>query len=160
MIEALYYLKEEGFDLKCKMYGKGVDNDNSELLQKINKADLKEMIELCGQTDNIEEEVAKLDAVCSPSYSEALPNVLLEAMACECVCVATNVGDNKEILEDTGVIINNQDGKTIAQGIKELYDIYESTKWEEEKKKCRKIIERKFSNRTMVEKYNSLWSSK
>jgi len=40
------------------------------------------------------------DCVCLPSYAEGLPNVLLEALACNTNRVATNVGGIPEIIKN------------------------------------------------------------
>ena len=46
-----------------------------------------------------------------PSYSEGMPNALLEAMACEMPCVATSVGGNAEAIVDgvSGLLIPPKD---------------------------------------------------
>ncbi len=56
-----------------------------------------------------------------PSRSEACPIALLEAMAMECVCVATPVGDVPQILRygKYGILVNDCSASAIANGLSE-----------------------------------------
>ena len=48
------------------------------------------------------------------SLSEALPMVLLEAMACGVPCVGTDVGDCKDVIGDTGLVVPPGDASALA----------------------------------------------
>jgi glycosyltransferase involved in cell wall biosynthesis len=48
------------------------------------------------------------------SRSEALPMVLLEAMACGVPCVATDVGDCKDVIGDTGLVVPKGDAPALT----------------------------------------------
>ncbi len=48
------------------------------------------------------------------SQSEALPMVLLEAMACGVPCVATDVGDCKDVIGETGLVVPKGDAPALA----------------------------------------------
>lgn len=53
------------------------------------------------------------------SIDEGSPNVIKEAMACNCPIVTTNVGDVKEVINNTeGCYICNYDAKEIAEKLK------------------------------------------
>lgn len=78
-----------------------------------------ELLELKGYT---REQVALLlnavDVALLTSHSEGSPQFVKEAMACNCPVVSVNVGDVKDIIEDTpGCYLCNHDAKQIADSI-------------------------------------------
>ncbi|MCG8309277.1 MAG: glycosyltransferase [Cytophagales bacterium] len=59
-----------------------------------------------------------VDVALLTSRSEGSPQFIKEAMACNCPIVSTNVGDVKEIIDDTeGCLICNNDPKEISNAI-------------------------------------------
>ena len=48
--------------------------------------------------------MASLDILTSSSTTEAFPNVIGEAMACEVPCVVTDVGDSAAVVGNTGIV--------------------------------------------------------
>lgn len=61
------------------------------------------------------------DLVCSSSaYGEGFSNTLAEAMSCGLRCVATDVGDARDILDQSCKLVAPSDPVSLAQGIAEL----------------------------------------
>jgi len=58
-----------------------------------------------------------IDLLVLSSISEGFPNVLGEAMACDVPCVATNVGDAREIVGDAGIVVPCSNPAALAEGI-------------------------------------------
>jgi glycosyltransferase involved in cell wall biosynthesis len=68
------------------------------------------------------------DLLLLTSLSEGSPNVIKEAMACNCPIVAVNVGDIKEIIKDTeGTFLCSHDEKEIAFNIKRALEFGKRT---------------------------------
>lgn len=66
----------------------------------------------------VEQVYSALDVLCSASlYGEGFPNVVAEAMACERVCVVTQVGDAPVVLADCGLTAPPGDPPALAQGL-------------------------------------------
>ena len=63
-----------------------------------------------------------VDIFVLPSRFEALPNALMEAMACGCACVASRVGGTPELIADgeTGFLFNSGDVSTLADRLRRL----------------------------------------
>lgn len=60
-----------------------------------------------------------------PSRMESCSIAIIEAMACGLPIIASNVGDNKVIVGDAGIIIDEWDNKTVASAVSYIDDSYE-----------------------------------
>lgn len=60
------------------------------------------------------------DVFVTPSFEENLPNMIMEAMACETPCVGFNVGGIPEMIDHqvNGYVAHYKDAKDLAEGIK------------------------------------------
>ena len=87
------------------------------------------------------------DALIQPSIVEGISSTILEAMACKTAIIATEVGGNKEILENnkTGILVEPDSCEKILDKIQELFA---------DKEKVKKIGENAFSK---VQQYD--WSN-
>lgn len=97
--------------------GKGNDKNNEELCSLIDKLHLviDKDIFLLGERNDLEEVYSVCDLYVLHSLGEAFPNSLIEAMACECECISTNVGDVSAILPDGDSIVEASDYLGLAK---------------------------------------------
>lgn len=79
-------------------------------------ADLGGAVAFLGERSDVADLLAVADVVALPSWSEALPTVLIEAGAAGCAAVATAVGGAPEIIDDgrTGCLIDPGDHTSLA----------------------------------------------
>ena len=94
--------------------GQGIDRGNAALVQAMTQAGVLANTHLLGLRNDIPELMAALDVLASPSWGEAFPNVLGEAMACGVPCVVTDVGDSAYIVGDTGRVVASGDMAGLA----------------------------------------------
>jgi glycosyltransferase involved in cell wall biosynthesis len=71
---------------------------------------------------NVEEALREIDIFVLPSYSEALSNSLMEAMACGCAVVASRVGGNSELVthDETGLLFEAGNSGELAACLRRL----------------------------------------
>lgn len=90
--------------------------DNAELSGLIGEAGLRDRISLLGFKEDVETIYPALDLLTlSSKLGEGSPNVLIEAMACGVPCVATDVGDSREIIGDAGLVVPPRDPEALAR---------------------------------------------
>jgi glycosyltransferase involved in cell wall biosynthesis len=103
--------------------GDGVTACNSALRTWITAAGIATRCHLLGPREDIPRILASLDIAVSSSRVEGFPNVLGEAMSCGVPCVATDAGDSRSIVGDTGYIARAGAAVSLAAGISTLIGI-------------------------------------
>lgn len=98
------------------LVGDGADCDNEVLRRDIDALGLWPCVRLCGRRNDVAAVNCAIDVGVCASWSEAFPNAIAEAMACATPCVATDVGDVRAIVGDTGVVVQRRDPEAMAAG--------------------------------------------
>lgn len=72
-----------------------------------------------GSVNNPAPFLAVCDVFIFPSRKEGLPNALLEAMACGCACVASDIGGSRDIIEQekTGLLFPSGDAQGLTENV-------------------------------------------
>jgi len=98
-VGAVRILMDKGVHLEAMIIGKG--EAEAALRSEIDHAGLSANVHIVGAVAHsmLPVWINAADCLCLPSYSEGVPNVLLEAMACRTNIVATNVGGIPEIVQ-------------------------------------------------------------
>ncbi len=107
LVEIVLKLKQLKPNIKVGIAGKGPEKEN--ILSAIKRFNLEENIFLLGYVDNIVEFYNSGKIFLLTSRTEGLPRSVLEAMSCGIPCVASNVGDMEDIIDDekNGFIVND-----------------------------------------------------
>lgn len=143
-------------NVRFLLAGPGIDWDNAELVELVTQANLKERVVLLGPRSDIQNIMPGLDCLVSTSISEGFPNVLGEAMSCGVPCVATDAGDSRYIVGDTGWIVQVGDAEAIASAVGELIEANTEER-ENRSQRCRTRIATTFEISHVIERYADLY---
>lgn len=112
LFEAIPQIKAAIPNAKIKLVG---DGELAESLRQ-QAAPYGDTVEFMGQRMDVPELLGASDILVLPSWSEALPTVLIEAGAASLPCVATDVGGAGEIVQDgdTGYLVQPGDSAQLA----------------------------------------------
>jgi glycosyltransferase involved in cell wall biosynthesis len=118
-IEAIPKVLEKQSDISFLIVGDGPQRERAEEL--IRTLQISENVNFVGWAphDQLPRYLNELKVLVLPSYTEGLPNVVLEAMACATPVLATPVGCVPDIVRDgeTGFILPDNTPDSIANGI-------------------------------------------
>lgn len=93
-----------------------------ELKTTLQEAEISESVDMLGwiNHDELPKNLCSLRLLVIPSFTEGLPNIMLEAMACGTPVLATPVGAIPDIIRDekTGFIMENNSPSSIAKNVK------------------------------------------
>lgn len=117
LIEAFASVEKQ-FDIKLKLAGLG---DLDLYKEKAKKLGIKN-IEFLGSVDNdkMPEIMGKAKIFVLPTVTrEGHPKALIEAMACGCACIATDVPGNKELIKngENGLLVRPKDSNSLKEAI-------------------------------------------
>lgn len=119
-LEAARRVARERPDAHFVLAGSGLEWANPVLAGPIDGLGLRGRMRLLGVVSDVPALLSAIDVLALSSRTEAFPNVLGEAMACGVPCAATDCGDVREIVGETGRIVPPRDPAGLAGAILEL----------------------------------------
>ncbi|MBA7716137.1 D-inositol-3-phosphate glycosyltransferase [subsurface metagenome] len=104
-----------------------IGHANMYLLKKMIAPDIEKYFNFCGFLENYNTLKSKIQTsriYILPSISEGMPNSLMEAMALEMPCIASNVGGVPELIEHNveGLLFEPNNPKKLAELIRLLLE--------------------------------------
>lgn len=129
--------------------------------QEIENSGLERAVKLKGMIarDRVFQHFATADLFVSTSWGEGLPVAVLEAMACRCPVVLSDIPPHREIAEGVDFIplIHPDDVAGFAQAIKKFRDMPISER-KVVGQKCRELVEKRFSLAAMHTGYREIYA--
>lgn len=101
--------------------------------------------------------LAACDIYVLHSAGEAFPNTLLQAMSSSCLCIATNVGDTRRIMENDRFIITPQAPEELAMKMEEIAAM-SNEEQSVVKTGNRRRVQECFDIRDIVRKYEEIYT--
>jgi glycosyltransferase involved in cell wall biosynthesis len=118
LLEALGSVVRQVPGVRVVCVGGGAPGYAHHLAAETRRLNLDGVVRWTGELDELHALVPAFDLVCSPSvFGEGFSNAIAEAMACECPCVVTNVGDSAAIVGDTGLVVAPGDAEGLADAL-------------------------------------------
>jgi len=150
--------KKSDNDIIAVMCGRNITDENKELTELIAGSGLKinKDVFLLGPREDLPELMSACDLYVLHSAGEAFPNTLIEAMACEANCVATDVGEVSRIVSAGISVVPPKDSKLLAEAV--LAAINEDPVDKGNNAICnRETVINKFSIRNITNEYERLF---
>lgn len=157
-IEAISVVKKKYPNTIALLCGKGEDITNNELIKVIDgfHLELNKDIFLLGERNDLSMVYSASDLFILHSVSEASPNCLLEAMSCRTLCLATDVGNVRDLIEDKDLIVPPKEPMELATKIIKAIEL--SDKEKNRIKEANRIkIKQKYSIEKCVEIYEMFY---
>jgi glycosyltransferase involved in cell wall biosynthesis len=155
MIKALPAILEQVPDLHYLIVGDG--NYGAALHELVSALTLEEHVTFAGHRTDIPALLACGDIFVLPTLKDALPTVLIEALAAEIPVVASNVGGVPEIIENgvDGLLVPPDDPSSLAKACLELLNNSELVR--QMILEGSQIVQQRFSINAQIEKLSSLY---
>lgn len=113
-------------------------------------------VHVVGQKTDMPDVFPAFDLLCLSSQAEGFPNVLGEAMAAGVPVVATDVGDNADVVGDTGWIVPPSDSRALSSAILDALAEGRAARSMRGARARQRIIER-FSLASALDRYGQLY---
>ena len=154
-VEASPEIMKKRDDLEFLIGGDGQLRDK--IKKYLDKENLNNKVNLTGWIphEELTNYLNELKLVVLPSYTEGLPNIMLEAMACGTPVLATPVGAIPDVIRDgeTGFIMENNSPECITENVIRALN---HQNLDEIVKNARKLTEREYTYEAAVERYKKI----
>ncbi len=143
--------------IHCAIIGQDAVPKNTALTPYFNALPVGR-VHVFGLRDDITQLMPSFDMLCLSSREEAFPNVVGEAMACGVPCVATDVGDCRHVIGNTGRIVPASDPVALREALCEMRLLNEDARLSLGVTARARIVEH-FSLSATVDRYTILYNS-
>ena len=154
-VEAIPKILRKRSDIKFLIGGDGELRD--QIVAYLKHENLDTEVTMTGwiSHEKLPDYLNELKLIVLPSYTEGLPNIMLEAMACGTPVLATPVGAIPDIIKDcnTGFILENNTPECIANNI---IRALEYPNLENIEHNGRKLVKEEFKYEVVVEKFRHI----
>lgn len=144
------------FPVHFVLAGAGLEPSNEQVRKWIEGAGLTGRVHLLGVRNDLERVYNSMDVFLLSSRGEGFPNVLGEAMSCGVPCIATDVGDSRIIIGDTGKVVPPGDHEALAAATVSLLSLTKDARTKLGAQARTRILER-FSIAKVTDRYLSLY---
>jgi glycosyltransferase involved in cell wall biosynthesis len=108
-------------EVRFVLCGRKITWDNPELLRLLDDAGVRDRVTLLGVRHDMPELTAALDlAVSASAFGEAFSVAISEALAAGVACVATDTGNARSLIGDTGRVVPPRDPAALAAAVVEV----------------------------------------
>lgn len=116
-LETAREISRKTFGVRFILFGVGPDRE--ELERIVNNSELKKAVLFAGYRNDMHLIYNDIDLVVQTSYTEGMPNVILESLLMEVPVIATNVGGTVEVVKhgETGILIEPNNLNNIIENI-------------------------------------------
>ncbi len=157
VLRALAILEQRGAPFQAVFCGAGIREDNRDLAALIRAAGLRRPPLIRGEISDMVPWLQASDILLlGSSDSEALPMVILEAMAVGVVSVATDVGDTPTALGDSGFIVPPGQPEAMADALARALALPQEEVERRAAASRSRIIE-DYSSKRMLLEYNQMY---
>lgn len=119
LIRCFARLREKEPNVKLLLLGDGPNHGAlAQLAKELNVADA---VTLTGNVSNTEDYYAVSDLYVQCSHREAMPLCVLEAMAAGLPIVSTDVGGLRDVVQDNGILVPDNNEEALYQAIETIY---------------------------------------
>ena len=121
-LQAVNQIRTRNVSFNVIMVGEGVDWQNSDLTNELDRDEASQWLHLLGPRSDLAGLYSAMDIFCSSSIGESCPNAVLEAMIMGLPCVATDVGDVRRMLGDSGLVVSSSSVEKLVIALTNIID--------------------------------------
>ncbi|WP_026935518.1 glycosyltransferase family 4 protein [Christiangramia echinicola] len=140
----------EKYEIKLNLIGKGFEDTYSKQLES--EINARNYIEYHGELSDPSKILANMHVGILSSKSEGLPLAILEYGANELAVICTEVGENKEVVRNHGVLIPSSKFEVLAEAI--LGYITHPAKRKKDGNDLKERIKKRYSKESVINKYS------
>lgn len=139
-----------------KLFLLGDGDQHQKLIDQVAKLELQDVVVFTGNVSNTEDYYAVSDLYVQCSHREAMPLSVLEAMATGLPIVSTDVGGLRDVVQDNGILVPDNDEEALYRAMEQILEQSE----QETETMCRAShrIVQGYSSKAMAKAYEQIYN--